>query len=137
MLVHLILFRHPMCQKSVGTATWQSPSNVFFPLHRLAIRYIRHLANTLSCPVDAIYPDYDPPPYNVTSVPPNLRLQQRLYAPQSVSAHSSALALYSSGPSLDGLDYPYMPQTLSNSMSHDYLRESFWQTDTPLPDYQY
>ncbi|XP_063879595.1 mucin-2-like isoform X2 [Scylla paramamosain] len=104
---------------------------------RLAIRYIRHLANTLSCPVDAIYPDYDPPPYNVTSVPPNLRLQQRLYAPQSVSAHSSALALYSSGPSLEGLDYPYMPQTLATSMSHDYLREPFWQTDTPLPEYQY
>lgn len=104
---------------------------------RLAIRYIRHLANTLSSPENTIYPDYDPPPYNVTSVPPNLRIQQRLYAPQSVSAHSSALALYSSGHSLEGLDYPYMPQTLSTSVSHDYLREPFWQADAPLPEYQY
>ncbi|XP_050731168.1 mucin-5AC-like isoform X2 [Eriocheir sinensis] len=104
---------------------------------RLAIRYIRHLANTLSSPEGTMYPDFDPPPYNVTSVPPNLRLQQRLYAPQSVSAHSSALALYSTGHPLEGLDYPFMPQTLSTSVAHDYLREPYWETNAPLPEYQY
>lgn len=106
---------------------------------RLAIRYIRHLANTLSVPSDTIYPDYDPPPYNVTSVPPTLRLHHRLYPQQSVSSstHSSTLALYSSGHGLESLEYSYMPQALSSSLSHDYLRDSFWQPETPLSDYQY
>ncbi|KAK8726056.1 hypothetical protein OTU49_010360, partial [Cherax quadricarinatus] len=106
---------------------------------RLAIRYIRHLVNTLAVPVDTIYPNYDPPPYNVTNVPPNLRLQHRIYSPQSVatSSHSSTLAIYSSAHSLEGLEYPYMPQPLSTSLSHDYLRDSFWQPETTLSDYQY
>ncbi|KAK4291622.1 hypothetical protein Pmani_035551 [Petrolisthes manimaculis] len=107
---------------------------------RLAIRYIRHLANTLSVPIDAIYPDYDPPPYNVTSVPPNLRIQHRMYATQSASpsTHASALTLYSSTHGLEGLEYPYMPpQAIAPTLSHDYLRETFWNTETPIPEYQY
>ncbi|XP_069177742.1 uncharacterized protein [Procambarus clarkii] len=105
---------------------------------RLAIRYIRHLVNTLSVPIDTIYPNFDPPPYNVTSVPPNLRLQHRIYSPQSVatSSHSSTLAIYSSGHGLEGLEYPYMPQALGPTLSHDYLRDSFWPSET-LSEYQY
>ncbi|XP_037794329.1 atrophin-1-like isoform X3 [Penaeus monodon] len=112
---------------------------------RLAIRYIRHLVNLLSVPAGSIYPDYDPPPYNVSSVPTNLRLQHRIYShpPSTVSADSHAptsIALYTSAAhGLEGLEYQYMPQGLTTStLSHaDYLRDSIWQSETPLAEYQY
>ncbi|XP_069995536.1 streptococcal hemagglutinin isoform X1 [Penaeus vannamei] len=112
---------------------------------RLAIRYIRHLVNLLSVPAGSIYPDYDPPPYNVSSVPTNLRLQHRIYShpPSTAPADSHApasIALYTSAAhGLEGLEYQYMPQGLTTStLSHaDYLRDSIWQSETPLADYQY
>ncbi|KAK7065239.1 hypothetical protein SK128_013240 [Halocaridina rubra] len=101
---------------------------------RLAIRYIRHLVNTLSVPPDTIYPEYDPPPYNVSSIPPNLRLQHRYY---SSTSHNSTVSLYSSPHALDSLEYPYIPQGLSSTLPHDYLRDTLWQSDTQLTEYQY
>ncbi|CAL4191915.1 unnamed protein product [Meganyctiphanes norvegica] len=106
---------------------------------RLAIRYIRHLNNTMTVPVGAAYPDYDPPPYNVTSVPTNLRLHQRLYSSPSPTPSSQApppMALYT--PSIDPLEYSYVPQGIPNSIQSDYLiRENFWQSEESLANYQY
>ncbi|XP_066952851.1 mucin-17-like isoform X1 [Macrobrachium rosenbergii] len=105
---------------------------------RLAIRYIRHLINTLSVPPESVYPEYDPPPYNVSSVPPNLRMQHRFYPPTTHSTpHTSAMTIYSSTHSLDSIEYPYMPQGLATSLPHDYLRDTLWQSETQLAEYQY
>ncbi|XP_076064285.1 uncharacterized protein LOC143038662 [Oratosquilla oratoria] len=111
---------------------------------RLAIRYIRHLSNTLNVPAGSPYPDYDPPPYNVSTLPNNWRLHQRFYNSPSTptSESSTGSTLYSASRNLDPLDYHYVPQGLSpsasTSISHEYLRDPFWQSDSSqILDYHY
>ncbi|XP_018012295.1 uncharacterized protein LOC108669466 [Hyalella azteca] len=108
---------------------------------RLAIRYIRHLANTLAVPQGACYANYDPPPYNVTAMPPPLRY----YA----SCSSSSPGLYghpmtgsssSLSPQMDSLDYSsshqYVPQGMTSVM--EYGRDPFWHGDiSAQPDYSF
>ena len=86
-----------------------------------------------------IYPDYDPPPYDVASSPSaNIRIQHHT---SSFSIHEShhppaqeiaPPTTYSHPHSMESIEYQYLPQGLTigtPSITTEYFRDPFWQPD--------
>ncbi|KAF2360964.1 Myc-type basic helix-loop-helix (bHLH) domain [Trinorchestia longiramus] len=111
---------------------------------RLAIRYIRHMANLLTVPMPhhgRCYPNCDHPPYNVSTMPPPLRYYAS-YSSSSPSLYGHPLAGSSSSlsPHVETLDYStghqYVPQGMASVM--EYGRDPFWHGDVGAqPDYSF